>query len=637
VILYRFLRKRFGVVLVVLALAHVTWMLAAPPGCLIIDEVTYHAMTRALARGRTLDLDNAYAIAPSPELEWEHARGVGTRLVAQYPPGYAVLVAPLYALLGARALFVVGVLSLFVAVYACHQLAFRVLGKRSLAIASAVALLCGSMLWEYGPSMWPHATTVALAILAMRYAFDGRWVTSGVCIGVATTMRLDAAFMLGAIAVAPALLAPPQTPARATLGRAARAVAGTLPAVAFLSLANHLKFGTLQPFSYGPWHPSGSNTGLVTYLPLAASGVLACVAVHIIAAKPLSGRVVVSILAASVVVLLVFAHRVFEGLAMIVVDLRIADETVTGAALTRGPHGAMMYMGAYKKAFVQSLPWLPFALAAPFLPRTAGPLRRKLLAVAAAMLTTIAVFGGLGWHGGLGLNLRYLLPAVPFAAILAIYTLYRLSASLRAVLARFPRIDVLFPGVAVVVVALVFGMHRAAPSVSQALLLDAPLGIAAIATTFLVLAFRFAKRRAASVALVVGIAGFAWAGLVEIAYDAPHAFMRRLHHLRVARAVREVIPPGSIVFANYPDIADDVLEDGDAIADPRRDGYEDLPRVVRAAAERGRPSFALVDARTERITDEAARRGGLVLDPPIARVADVTVRPIRVSRPRPEE
>src|SRR5690606_9920040 len=110
---------------------------------------------------------------------------------------------------------------------------------------------------------------------------------AGALIGIAATMRLDAIFALAPVLVIHALT--PRQRSVLALAESAMTLLGLTPGLALLAATNRAKFGSWQPLSYGPWHESGSNTGLATYLPLAILGTMTVLAVHAVA--PRIGRI----------------------------------------------------------------------------------------------------------------------------------------------------------------------------------------------------------------------------------------------------------------------------------------------------------------------------------------------------------
>ncbi len=562
--------KHFVKIVYVLCALQVAVALVRPPGTFIIDEVTYHAMTRSLVTRGSLAIDNGIELTSSPELEWEHARQVGSQIVPQYPPGFPFVVAPFYRWFGLRGFTIVTTLAFYATILVTRALALRVLEKRALADVAAMVFAFGTYAWEYSFALWPHTLTLLLTTGAFLLAHRGAAFTAGMLVGLATTMRLDAIFMLPALLILPALLAP-----RRSLARAGLTLAGTVPALALLAVANHVKFGTWQPLSYGPWHAAGSNTDLSAYAPLAVGGAIALVAIHSVRLKRV--HVLAGIVLTVAAVALV-RPAMFDRAWMLLVDLRHSDPNDVQPGLSHSPRGAMMYVGALKKSFLQSLPWIPFAAIAPFL-------ERRLVPLAVPVILHCGVFGALGWHGGLCLNLRYLLPAVPFLAILATYGGYRLLRrsprwNLREVDAKVLMIAAAW--LAIVVVAIL----PSSLTVQELFFLDGALVLAAIGVVAIATRWRFA--------VAVLVVAVVWAGLTELSYDAVATVRHRAHHARIAARVRALVPPGSVVFAEYPDLVSDVIEDDDIIAEPRRDGHRDVARIVGIAATKGKASFAVL-------------------------------------------
>jgi hypothetical protein len=75
------------------------------------------------------------------------------------------------------------------------------------------------------------------------------------------------------------------------------------------------------------------------------------------------------------------------------------------------PDGTLLFWGLPKKALGQSLPWLgAFAL---LVGMAWGEFRRSIVIVFAVFAGWALPFLLLSWHGGLGSNMRYLLPTLP--------------------------------------------------------------------------------------------------------------------------------------------------------------------------------------------------------------------------------
>ena len=655
--LRRLLFERFTWLVIAACAAQVVVALVYYPGCVVIDEVTYHAMTRALVRTGSLTLDNGLDVISSPELEWEHARAVvggpseasgASRLVAQYPYGYAFLVAPLYAVLGQRAFVVLNTLAFYGTVLVTRSLAFDVLGKRALAVAAALVFALGTYVWEYSFGTWPHAVTLFLCMAAVLLSLRAtnlppalastRQLAAGALVGAAVTMRLDAIFAMAAVVLVPAIV--PSKHGKA-VGPLAMGLLGSTPGLALLAVTNHVKFGSWQPLSYGPWHGAGSNTGLRTYLPLAVLGVASVAATHLLSSRAARLRRQHAVWAASAIVaaiaialaigpLRIIARRVVDGMWMIVFDLRHSNPNAVQRGLSHGPGGAMMYVGALKKAFVQSLPWLPLAVAAPFFSGIAEPRRRRLIALAVPVVVHVGVFGALAWHGGLCLNLRYLLPALPFAAVLATYGAYRLARRAPWVVRHLREFDaIVLIAVAVWLVSAVLFVYPSSLVVQARFLLDAPLVIAASLAVALVVAARRRGPGAPAFALALTLVAVVWAGLTELSYDAVAIFRARASNRKAAEMVMAHAPSSAFVFAEFPDLVSDAMENGNAIAEPARDGFAGVSAIVAEAARHGRPSYAVL---TERSTARlrAASAGRLLVGEPLAEHRSFTLRRLEV-------
>jgi hypothetical protein len=639
--LVRRLDRRFGVVLAVLAGAQSFALFVGKPGVLSIDEVTYLAMTRSLVKAGSLGIENGVGLSSSIELEWGLVRHVGGRLVAQYPEGFAFVTAPFYALFGIGGLYVAQTIAFFGTVLACRRLARLVLRKNGTALLAAMIYACATFAWGYGAAIWPHALTALLTTTAMHEALAAlgeprpgrarqRQLLSGLLVGVATTLRLDAAFMLPALLLVPALAAPsgvasegpPAAPARSstTFGGAALAscptragvpalatLVGTLPAWAFLSLTNHAKFGTWQPLSYGPWHPADSNTGLSRYVPLGVAGLVALVAAHVIAprwrrldrrhAAVAAGCVALALLVPAV---REAARRELEGLYALVIDLRSRDMSWAEPGLSRSPRGAMIYIGALKKSLVQSCPFLPLALFSLAARSSDGASRRRKLAITVPVLVYVGVLSFLGWHGGLSLNLRYFGPILPFVAVLAADGIVRLARR-AAPLSKMARSTdlILIAWIALYIeTAVLLHLPSAALATREVFYLDVPLALASTLFVIAVLArlapIGRARARFAAVAFVLGVAALVFGGLTALSYDAVAELRVRLRGYVVAQRAHEVIGPGPLVITEYPDPVARLFEDGAVVASGGQDDYADASRLVAEATCRHGRAYALM-------------------------------------------
>lgn len=614
-------RVHFGAVLAVLALVQATTLLLLQPGALSIDEVTYHAMTHSLVTGHPFTVDNGAGLV-SPELEWSSVAYVNGRLVSQYPEGMPLVGAPFYAIFGFAGLFVMNTLAFYVTVYFCRAIAREALRKEGAAFLAAIVFMCATFAWEYGAGAWPHSLATMLGTLAVHEVIVGaressnrraalRRFVGGFFVGVGCTVRLDAAFLLLPLLLMPALLRRTGEPRwRASLGVIA-VLAGLLPSCAFLALTNHRKFGTWQPFSYGPWQANDSNTGAAQYVALAIGASVVLVGAHVLLLRAhrraprsfvvqgVMGAAVLAILTVSVQPLRAVALRTLEGLWMLLVDMRARDLGWLEPALTRSPGGGMVYVRTLKTSLLQSCPYLPLALVA-ILARAAPAQRpRRKVAIALPVLTYFGVFSYFRWHGGLSVNLRYFVPTLPFIAILAtdglLWLRRRCAPAIRSARAS---VGIVLSTMAMYIVALVAAHPPTASwAVRETFYLDFPLGIAAIAgaaTAAVRAGGRATRTWAAAVGFTFGVMGLVWGGLTEFTYDVPAVVRTRMYGQVTAGLSRPLIPHGSLVLVDYADRAALLIEDDIVVAHGARDDFRAAPRLVAAMACRSQKSFAVM-------------------------------------------
>ena len=567
--------RRLGVALLLAGFVQmVVALFVFRSGCLSIDEVTYLAMERSFAVHGDFVIDNGYAAAPSPELESAEIRAVDGRLVAQYPYGFVLLAYPFWRAFGPSGLVVVNTFAFFGTVLLAFFLARHIHRRRAIAVLAATLFAFTTFAWSYSLALWPHATTTLLVTGALYASLRDRSLLAGALAGLACTLRLDAMFVLPVLAVAPAIARAGPAP-----GAALRVAVGALPGFAFLGWVNHVRWGSWQPLSYGPWHDAGSNTGLHRYLPLLAVAVLGVVAIHLFASRLSRVPPKVWIVVVGLALALLLARK---NAWMVLVDMRAFDGD-SEIAMTRGPRGEVVYIGAFKQALLQSLPWVPFAVHGLFGKGAASKRGRAVLAC--GVLAYAVVFGLRGWHGGLCLEQRYLLPILPLLSVLAAHGVVRAVARARGLVRRVREIDVpvfatfaaAFAGIVVV---------RALPLAAYGVVVqDAPLVLAAALSLALVL-------RRPKVALGLGLGAFALSIVMFVGLAAPVTLARRSWNARVADRIADDVRAGDLVFVDLPEVASGLLGRGVHVADIHRDGAEG----VNALAGRfctARPCYAI--------------------------------------------
>ncbi len=290
------------------------------------------------------------------------------------------------------------------------------------------------------------------------------------------------------------------------------------------------------------------------------------------------------------------------------VDLRMLDLAPAQAGLTRGPGGALVYIGGVKKALLQSCPYLVM-LAVPIamLLRGAkhGPALGMLLLAPAAFVAPYAFHA---WHGGLGLNLRYFLPILPFTSILAAFAWREVTLDLGASRLRPAAVAagaaIAFYAIIVFIgPALLWGPMTVARQ--ESVFLTLPLGIAACASVLLLAHLTKPGLIPRQVLPAVLAVGLVWSGLVAFTYDFPRAYASRKDQAAISHILVPFIEQDSLVitfgahyFSALP--ADRRVR----IAKPQRDDFKDFHPLAAFHLDRNRAVYVWVNALMEKYAQE---------------------------------
>ena len=392
------------------------------PGLFTIDEYIYYAGAKAFADGGIV-VPNSLKGADSHQLKlWLLVDGPNG-LVPQYPIGSAVLGGLLLPFIGLPALQLYNALAAAGLVFLTYHLGRRHFGGVWTAIGAALLLVLSTFFLEYAFAVWPHATGMLAILAAVCFLLDDlhaeepkawRMVGVGAAIGFGLLFRADVA--IGALAIGIALYLFSQKPVKSLVWVGI----GLAPFLATLGAVNLYKFGTPNPLSYGQTHGGGTNIAShFRLLAVLAAGGIAALLFRNKVLDPqnrkylLWGAVGVGLLA------LVFAHgflfRYVHGFWALVVDATTIHDTRPG--VEKLADGTMVFWGHWKKALGQSMPWLGL-LGAAFIAMPAVSRKTRWVILILALVWSLPFFPR-DWHGGMGSNMRYFLPLVPFACLLA--------------------------------------------------------------------------------------------------------------------------------------------------------------------------------------------------------------------------
>lgn len=597
-------------VLAVCGVMHVfVTLFVVVPGRLSVDEEVQHWMVRSFAQDGSLALWNGYEEFPSRELEYNFLiRPHKGKLYPAYPYLFAVLAGPLYRVLGLHGIYMVNAIAFAGTVLLCFCTARRLFRDLDLALNSCLILVLATFAWEYSQAIWPHATVTlffagsvysaacALTAESARKAYVAAWV-AGFVAGFGCGARIDGALVFPALLL-PFLFMRPWRPVEAMM-----ALVGAAPGLIVLAMTNLAKFGVLNPFSYGPAHlpvPKGIVLGVV-----AATGALWLVTRSRFTAV-LQGRRVALYGAAGVVCLALllipqtseFITRVLRYTYVSMVDFRALDTAAEFSAMTRTPGRGVVYDDSLKKAVLQSMPFLPLLLCpAVFMLRNGRDARGLWL----LFLVPLTVAGYMAYEfpdregGGLTLNYRYFVSALPCVAILCAYALHRLKTlwPIRLTLSMTVLTCAVTVGtyVALVVMYGSSAVDHEFPLLVMPLLLAAML-LALVAGSLAFKSFRIPTVQTAG--RVVVTAAFVWAGLTAFLYDYPrHREIRKGDH-EDGWMIVEHVPENSIFFASPTHTAFSMLLERKTVclAAPRLDGFRDFPRLVEFHLRAGRRVLA---------------------------------------------
>ena len=523
------------------------------PGTFTVDEANYLVSVVQL---RHLDFGapGTAGLTPSPEfLFFDPTARVRVddldHMGSTAPPLYAVLALP-FLPFGFRGFFALNALAFCVSALCVYWLAARRATSRWTPWIAVAAYVIGSYSIEYAQGAWPHALSAGLATCGFCFAVKAReggarWAAlAGVALGFATGVRYQNVVFGAAVFLGLLILSKRRA---ATSLSFAAAFCVPLLACSFL---NHVRLGSWNPISKGPGYLAIGHGRPLPEITREAAGVLWA--------------------------------KIVDYSTHPVPDDPVVEITTWWR---RDPRtGATMFLGALKKAWLQSSPWLVLSLAAMtavWTHRRATPRDTDLRAASLVVAATIFSFAvaGFGRHDGVCFNQRYFLELMPVAAVAAAWF----------VEARKPSAGALALGAAAgaILASRYLSIVDLRDTGRQLMGLRAPLAIAAaLLVCALASAFVPAARQAASTALIGMFAmAVAYSGVIHLGEDVAASRSRRSFKRNVVRLVDGLLPPGRnalLVRKSAADMFAPLLLDHDlAVLDTWVDEGASAERLVR--------------------------------------------------------
>ena len=574
------------------------------PGHLSVDEGIYHLMAFGYQQGDGSEIWNGWTEFPTTELRilktFPLIEGNG-RLVSQYPQFGTWLSNPLYTVFGYLGLFYTNLLVFPILVFCTHQLGKRMGNTDRAGLIACTLLVFGTFVWDYALAAWPHmlATTIGIGALTLFLnALDGGkyraplFVLSGFLIVLSCGVRVDNAFVLASMLCIGACRPPKDWKYVFLFGLAC------LPLLVVMGWINFEKWGSWNPFSYGP----RANITRTTFDPKIILFFTGLIGFRLLFLHPSIQRFarrnwlqLLSSCFLSITLLTVSVwgeqiRTIAHGAFTLLVDLRYLPEK-SELAMVRSPTGAVLYLFSFKKSLLQSLPFLPLLLFSPFLAKNKLRLWLSLGILPTGLLLYL---GRTHWHGGLCLNQRYFLSCLPLFAAMTVPTLERLLVT-----ERISNIRWMMLGGVIAIALFLIGVVESQDSylLSELFFLQGPLylGIGCFVLTGLRLWTPLPFHQATLV--VIGIT-IAWGGLTGVLYDSTRQRAERQINLDRGLKLGSHLEDDSVVFLRNPGPGFQLIErDQIRIALPFQDNFEDFSTLVSFHLNQERPVYLFLSAR----------------------------------------
>lgn len=583
-------RKLFFFLLSVLLCCLMYWVWGLPSGHFIIDEGVYHLMAHNVNRGSWIHIDNGYEVFPYYPFTLRFLKANGLELASQYPPLFPVISSLFVKFLGVKGLILTSILSHFASIWIVFSVAKSVFKSASQSALVAVIYGFGTFSLVYAFSAFSQSLAMLLILLSVSPLIRDRdlqnsdFVISGLFTGLACLTRIDCLLVVVAIGCWILWV----FPFRQAIVYGLRVVFGMVPSVIILAQINYLKFGVLNPLSYG------SNTGnvslsahLMLFLTLLSVTLFICITksswYQYLQVKTKSFIWLgFSLLAMLVMWIIAFdtMEKALRGISGLLVDMRLLAISVPGPAMYFGPEGTVMYAGENKKALLQSLPLLSVGL---LLGGVYSIMNRKkdnghslLLWLTAAL--TMLPFLLLGWHGGLSYNQRYFLPAIPSLLLLS-FLVFRECFSIS-------RLLVYLMAGAVISVAL-FVLSSVFPAIPFwgpcELLIPIVLSLMVFfAGCNLIFSSSEVTQKAHCTTVFLVSVSVVW-GIMTTLSDLNSAHVRREESVRIGQWTEDLLDSKSILITNYPDPYFGNIKNEVKFANPVLDEFVSMQAILKQA------------------------------------------------------
>ena len=392
-------------------------------GLFTVDEFLYLISVHELATSGSLIVSNGFEKFGSNDLLLWFMIDGPNGLAPQYPPGLALLGAPLYVAFGVHGLILLNAMAAVGVILLTWWFARRLFQDTSVATVALLLLVLNSFFLEYAWGVWPHMSATFFVLLAFAFALVAMErdettsvliyaILSAVAVTAGMFLRTDSILVLAVIGLCVLLLA--ERPLITILG----GVLGLLPGVIALSIINNFKFGTYNILSYGRSGSGGgdditSHFGSAIVLALVVGALLVAKRVEWTRPKAFAGLAIAVVILSAALFLPATGEAlrsIGHGYHALFADSRVISDPRSG--VIRQPDGTLIFWGVAKKALFQSLPWLG-AIAALLVGGWAAKHRKGVFILLIFVGVWSLPFAALAWHGGYSSSMRYFLPIVP--------------------------------------------------------------------------------------------------------------------------------------------------------------------------------------------------------------------------------